>query len=154
MKKSFHLLALALIAGLAIGHFAPDAASRITGYLYGDSLIIGYPGTTVASISTAGAGTFTGLTNTGALANTGTFTNTGALSATSLTATAGSVTISSSAATAYDCAYLGAQAALPTTAVECSQVYLISDHKLYVATVTVSVAANGCLAGGCWAAVH
>jgi hypothetical protein len=68
MKKSTQLLALALVAILGISYFATtDAAARITGYIYGDALVIGYPGTTVASISTAGAASFATLATTGKL---------------------------------------------------------------------------------------
>jgi hypothetical protein len=60
----------------------------------------------------------------------------------------GSITISSSATTAYDCTDFGAVAALPTVAAECSKVFLISDHKLYVATSAVTATLNG------WVATH
>lgn len=77
MKKSVQLFALMGAIGLAVGYFGADAIARTTGYLYGDALVIGYPGTTVASISTAGALAVTGFTNTGALVNTGNLTNSG-----------------------------------------------------------------------------
>ena len=76
MKKSFNLLGLMLVAVITLALFNIPSIARTVGYLYGDALVIGYPGTTVASISSAGVGNFTGMTNTG------TFVNTGALSAT------------------------------------------------------------------------
>ena len=55
MKKSMQLLALTGVAAIGILSFNPDLKARVTGVLYGDSLIIGYPGTTVASIDENGA---------------------------------------------------------------------------------------------------
>ena len=65
----------------------------------------------------------------------------------------GSITISTSATTVYDCKDYGAVASLPTSGVsECSKAFLVSNHKLYVATAAASV--SGCVSGNCFVAVH
>lgn len=68
MKKSMQLLGLVAVAAIGVLTFNPELKARVTGVLYGDSLIIGYPGTTVASISDAGALTVTKVTNSGQMA--------------------------------------------------------------------------------------
>lgn len=68
------------IVVLTLVGFMPSVSARTTGVLYGDALVIGYPGTTVAAISSAGALTVTGLTNTGAISQTGALALTGAFS--------------------------------------------------------------------------
>lgn len=149
MKKSVNLFFLALAVGLALGYFGPDAAARITGYLYGDALVIGYPGTTVASISTTGLGTFTGLTNTGTLANTGAFSNTGAISA------VGAVTASTAAASLQSASIQGAVVTLSTEPTAVGQLwYQVSDNKLYVSTRVPVANVTYCAATGCYAALH
>lgn len=60
MKKSANLFFAVAAVALAVFMFGAEAKARITGYLYGDALVIGYPGTTVASISSAGVLTLTG----------------------------------------------------------------------------------------------
>lgn len=149
MKKSIQLLALALVAGLTIGYFGSDAAARITGYLYGDALVIGYPGTTVASISSAGAASVTGLTNTGAFANTGAITNTGSVSV------VGPVVASTAAASLQSASLYGAVVTLSTEPTAVGQLwYQVSDNKLYVSTRVPAANVTYCAATGCYAALH
>lgn len=57
-NKLFMLLAVVMI--FAVG-LIPSASARSNGTLYGDALVIGYPGTAVATISTAGAASFTSI---------------------------------------------------------------------------------------------
>jgi len=71
-----------------------------------------------------------------------TFTATGLMSVSGITSSA-EVTVSSNTATAFDCTFVGAKAALPTSGyAECSQCYLTSDNTLYIATETVSAATS------------
>lgn len=144
MKKSYQFLGLALVAALAVSYFATtDAAARITGYLYGDALVIGYPGTTVASISSAGAATVTGLTNTGAFANTGNVSVVGA------------VTASTAAASLQSASLYGAVVTLSTQPTAVGQLwYQVSDNKLYVSTRVPAANVTYCAATGCYAALH
>ena len=76
MKKSLKLLGIVLTAAVAIAALSQtEAFAKITGYLYGHALVIeSKPGTTVASIGTAGALTVTSIANSGAFTNTGNLT--------------------------------------------------------------------------------
>jgi len=60
MKKSINLFALVAVVAAGMFMLGSEVKARTTGTLYGDALIIGYPGTTVASISDAGVLTLTG----------------------------------------------------------------------------------------------
>ena len=158
MKKSFQFLGLALVAALAVSYFATtDAAARITGYLYGDALVIGYPGTTVASISSAGVATVTGVVNTGTLTaagltNTGTLANTGAVTA--VTSTAG-VAVSTASSSQTSLRLRGATATLSTHTITTGDVwYQTSDNKLYVATRTVTQNDAACAGTACYSALN
>lgn len=79
MKKSFKLVGLLVLAAIAVVVFVgpKEIVASTTGYLYGHGLYIqSVPGTTVASITNAGAMTVTSLTNSGAAtATTGTFSS-------------------------------------------------------------------------------
>lgn len=55
MKKSMQLFGLAAVAAIGLFMFGAEVKARTTGTVYGDALIIGYPGTTVASIDENGA---------------------------------------------------------------------------------------------------
>lgn len=68
MKKSMQLLGLVAVAAIGVLSFNPTVKARVTGVLYGDSLVIGYPGTTVAAIDEDGAVTATKITNSGQMA--------------------------------------------------------------------------------------
>ena len=91
MKKSLKLLGIVLTAAVAIAALSQtEAFAKITGYLYGHALVIeSVPGTTVASIGTAGALTVTSIANSGALTAT-TISGT-TISGTTLTATGGAI---------------------------------------------------------------
>ena len=70
MKKSLKLVGLLVLAAIAVVVFVgpKEIVASTTGYLYGHGLYIqSVPGTTVASITNAGALTVTSVTNTGAL---------------------------------------------------------------------------------------
>ena len=128
MKKVLILVAV-VVSMFAVSKLVAST----TGWLYGHGLKIeSVPGTEVASISGAGALSVTSIVNTGALTVT----------------SASGITVSTSASTAYDCTDFGAVAVLPTSAAECSRVFLVTDHKLYVATSAVSAGLNG------WVATH
>jgi len=157
MKKT--LIAIAIVCGLSFGisHAANDYFQTLNvGNLnvFQKSVLKG-PITNVGAFTNVGA-----LTNTGAFSNTGTFSNTGAATITGALSVSGAstltggaaakaaVSISSNTTTAFVCTDLGAVATLPTsTYKECSRVYLITDHKLYVATETVVGAYS-------WVATH
>jgi hypothetical protein len=71
MKKSLNLLGLLLVAAIALAVSSSSVRASLTGYLYGHGLFIqSVPGTTVASISNAGALSVTSVVNTGALSAT------------------------------------------------------------------------------------
>jgi hypothetical protein len=62
MKKALNLLGLLVVAAVALAVFNPSVRASVTGYLYGHGLFIqSVPGTTVASISNAGALTVTSI---------------------------------------------------------------------------------------------
>ena len=82
MKKSLKLVGLLVLAAIAVVVFVgpKEIVASTTGYLYGHGLYIqSVPGTTVASITNAGAMTVTSLTNSGATTNTGNLTVSGQL---------------------------------------------------------------------------
>ena len=139
MKKVLILVAV-VVSMFAVSKLVAST----TGYLYGHGLSIeSVPGTVVASISNAGALVATSIANSGAISAAG-VTSSAAVVVTS----ASGITVSTSASTAYDCTDFGAVAVLPTSAAECSRVFLVTDHKLYVATSAVSAGLNG------WVATH
>lgn len=65
----------------------------------------------------------------------------------------GSISVSSNAATTYICKNYGAVDSLSThSVVACSQAFLYSDAKLYIATTTVGENSALCASGTCWKA--
>lgn len=151
MKKSLTLTT----ALVAIAVFAAVATASITGHLYGHGLFIeSVPGKTTASITSGGALTVTSITNTGAMAsvglsNTGTLANTGALN------NIGAVSVATSATSGYALRPIGAVVTLAThTITEGQLVYQVSDHKLYVATKTVTSNDPSCIGTGCYSALN
>jgi hypothetical protein len=63
MKKVLTVLSFLVVALAAIVIFQPEARAKVTGYLYGHGLYIeSVPGTTTASITSAGALSVTSIT--------------------------------------------------------------------------------------------
>lgn len=157
MKKALTLtnvlIALAIITAVA--------TASVTGYLYGHGLYIEtVPGTTVASISNAGVATVTGVVNSGTLTaagitNTGALANTGAVSNTGTLSNIGAVTVATASTSGYYIGLNGAVVTLATHTITEGQVfYQTSDHKLYVATKTVTSNDPSCVGTGCYAALN
>lgn len=113
------------------GHFKPGIAS---------SYNIGSAALPVATIY---AGSITGATIANAASIAATAISAGTVSATGGMTSVGGITVSTSATSTHACQLAGAVAALPTAGyTECDQVYLLSDHKQYVATATVNDTAD------------
>lgn len=147
MKKTLIALAVICCLSIGIGNAANDYYQTLNvGNLnvFQKSVLKG-PITNTGNFTNVGAMTNTGaFSNTGTMSNTGnvnfvgTLANSGLITATSGMAAKSTVSISSNTTTSYVCSYLGAVSALPTsTYKECSTAYLISDHKMYVATESV-----------------
>lgn len=117
MKKQMTILQV-LIVTLVVTALATFTIARTTGYLYGDALVIGYPGTTVASIDANGD--IDGAAVTGdSLALVG----------------SGGVTVSTSSTSGTSLKVMGSVVTLSTRPTSVGQIwYQSSDYKLYVST--------------------
>lgn len=117
MKKQMTILQV-LIVTLVVTALATFTIARTTGYLYGDALVIGYPGTTVASIDADGD--IDGAAVTGdSLALVG----------------SGGVTVSTSSTSGTSLKVMGSVVTLSTRPTSVGQIwYQSSDYKLYVST--------------------
>lgn len=117
MKKQMTLLQVIVVSAILVA-LATFTVARTTGYLYGDALVIGYPGTTVASINTDGDVDGTDISGD-SLAVVG----------------SGGVTVSTSATSDTSLKVMGSVVTLSTRPTSVGQIwYQSSDYKLYVST--------------------
>lgn len=137
MKKQMTLLQV-LIVGIVVVALATFATARITGYLYGDALIIGYPGTTTMSVDNSG--NIDGAT----------------LTVASVTVvSAYGLQVSSSATSATSIRLMGSVVTLSTQPATVGEIwYQSSNSVLYVSTRVPAANVTYCAVAGCYAALH